>query len=75
MLWFRKHKVEREKLQQAAQIADIEITAQKSAKTQVVQEARQANQDLKKLLVANGFTFKIYLGAGGRTPQTHGGAK
>lgn len=75
MLWFRKRKVEMERLKKSAQITDREITAHKDAKQQVIQDAKEANMELKKLLVANGFTFKIYLGAGGRAPQTHRGTK
>jgi hypothetical protein len=74
-VWFKKRKAVIDRREELAEKANREIAAHKDAKLQVVKEAKQANQDLKKLLVANGFTFKIYLGAGGRAPQTHRGIK
>ena len=44
----------------------VEIIAADNARHEVIKEAKEVNQQLKKLLVENGFTIKIYLAAGGK---------
>lgn len=47
----------------------VEVELHKSASEDAVQKAKQANEHLNDLLVANGFTLKIYLAAGGQPPK------
>lgn len=47
----------------------IEIVADKQAQHEVVQQAKEASERLNTLLVQNGFTLKIYLAAGGKSPK------
>jgi hypothetical protein len=75
MLWFKKSKTSpaSEHMKEVAQHSAIEIIAHKNAKAEVVEDAKKANEQLKTLLDANGFTLKIYLAAGGHQLKTHKG--
>lgn len=73
MLWFKKKRAIIEHQQDVAQHTAIEIIAHKTAKQEAVNEAKDVNKQLKKLLEANGFTIKIYLAAGGRVPKVRKG--
>lgn len=53
----------------------VEVELHKTASAEAQQKAIEANQHLKELLVANGFTLKIYLAAGGQLRQKKTGAK
>lgn len=71
MLWFKRKPLQAAQ-DDAVQRSSIEIIAHKDAKHEVVEDAKAANEQLKKLLVGNGFTLKIYLAAGGKHPQPRG---
>lgn len=45
---------------------NIEIDAGKRATRKAIEEARRANEELKKVLVRNGFTVKIFIATGGK---------
>lgn len=47
----------------------VEVELHKSATADAAEKAKEANKHLNDLLVANGFTLKIYLAAGGRVEQ------
>ncbi len=47
----------------------VEVELHKNATQQAAQKAKAANKHLNDLLLANGFTLKIYLAAGGRVRQ------
>lgn len=65
MRWFGKNKEEVSVTPQE-QEAIIEIETHKSAQKEAIEQAKQASQQLNKLLVENGFTLKIYVAAGGK---------
>jgi hypothetical protein len=44
----------------------VEVELHKSASAEAAEKAKEANKHLNELLVANGFTLKIYLAAGGQ---------
>lgn len=46
----------------------VEVVVQKSAAKEVVEEAKEVNEKLNRLLVDNGFTLRIYLATGGKLP-------
>lgn len=48
----------------------IEIVAHHNSSAKVVREAKQASNQINSLLEENGFTLKIYLARGGRTPAS-----
>jgi hypothetical protein len=73
-MWFTKKKAPVEVAQQIIKKGAVEIVAHQNARKEVVEDAAVANKQLKDLLEANGFTIKIYLAAGGRSPKTHKGA-
>lgn len=47
----------------------VEVELHKSATTEAAEKAKEANKHLNELLLANGFTLKIYLAAGGQVRQ------
>lgn len=47
----------------------VEVELHKSASADAAEKAKEANKHLNDLLVANGFTLKIYLAAGGHLPK------
>lgn len=49
----------------------VEIVAHKDATSRTVEQAKEANKQLKQLLDENGFTIKIFLSAGGKTDNHH----
>lgn len=62
MSWFGDRAEYKKKLDDNAK---VEIVAHKRATRQQITETKKVNDKLNKLLVANGFTLKIYLAAGG----------
>ena len=52
--------------------AKIEVVAHKEATKKQVAEVKEVNRMLNKQFAENGFTIKIYLAAGGRTPKKVG---
>lgn len=51
----------------------VEVELHKAASKEAVEKANAANQHLNDLLIANGFTLKIYLAAGGQVHQKSSG--
>lgn len=51
----------------------VEVELHKSASIEAAEKAKEANRHLNDLLIANGFTLKIYLAAGGRLQQSKDG--
>lgn len=47
----------------------VEVELHKNATAEAAEKAKQANEHLNELLLANGFTLKIYLAAGGQVRQ------
>ena len=47
--------------------AGAELDVQKDIFIKSVENAKEANNELKNVLVENGFTFKIFLATGGKT--------
>lgn len=73
MSWFsRKKKIEPINIEPPAQ-SRVEVELQKGASREAAEKAKEANQHLNDILVANGFTLKIYLAAGGQVRQKKGG--
>lgn len=68
MLWFKN----KGKIAHAAidRKSTIEIISHKKAEKEVIDEFKKVNKQLNKALAGNGFTVKIFLAAGGKTP-TH----
>lgn len=53
----------------------VEIELHKNASVNAAKKADEVNKHLQYLLVENGFTFKIYLAAGGHPAKRVGKAK
>ena len=54
----------------------VEVELHKNATVEAAEKAKEANKHLNELLVANGFTLKIYIAAGGQPPKKkRGGTK
>ena len=66
MFWSKKAK-EEVKLQTEA--TRVEVIANREAKKEVIDKARQINKELNSTLIRNGFTLKIYVAAGGGHPH------
>jgi hypothetical protein len=72
MNWFkRKANVTPMVVQPPAQ-SRIEVELHKSASQEAAEKAKETNRHLNDLLVANGFTLKIYIAAGGHQPKRVG---
>ena len=72
MNWFkRKASVTPMVVQPPAQ-SRIEVELHKSASQEAAEKAKETNRHLNDLLVANGFTLKIYIAAGGHQPKRVG---
>lgn len=53
----------------------VEVELHKNASEEAAAKAKEANEHLKQLLEANGFTLKIYLAAGGQLQHKKQGGK
>lgn len=70
-MWFFNKRRKEEQQEHAAteRQSTIEIIAHQKASRQAIEEVKRANKDLNRLLEGNGFTVKIFLAAGGKTPK------
>lgn len=78
MGWFKRNKrrtLDDPITQTEKALASIEIVTDASARKQVVEDAKKANETLNRLLVENGFTVKIFLATGGKHPHSEGAEK
>lgn len=76
-MWFRKKKQESitpeaiaPPIADSKQRAAVEIVANKGARAEVVEQAKEANKHLRELLEANHFTVTIFIAAGGKQPKS-----
>lgn len=56
-------------------LSRVEVELHKDASREAAAKAKEANQHLNELLVANGFTLKIYLAAGGQLRHKKQGSR
>ena len=64
MRWRKKTPVSDNEAQHTTR---VEVVVEKESTKKVIEEAKEANRQLNKVLNNNGFTLKIFLAAGGHT--------
>lgn len=69
MGWFSRNKKDAPIVIPPAATSRVEVEVHKNASQEAAQKALETNKHLNDLLVANGFTLKIYLAAGGQPPK------
>lgn len=75
MNWFKRKKIQEPILVQPPPQSRVEVELHKNASEDAAEKAKATNQHLNDLLVANGFTLKIYLAAGGQVHHRKQGGK
>lgn len=59
-MWFQNKRLQKQSIKVETD-SGVEVVAHKRATKRTIEQTKKVNEQLNKLLVANGFTLKIYL--------------
>lgn len=66
MLWFSKKKADAKKISDLTKAVTKQVAKHDQRKAEVIKEATETGERFRNTVVANGFTLRIHVAAGGK---------